>query len=1172
MADKLNPFEEDELIETQIDSTYFESPDASHSDDVPDTIGPTDISWDAIALKLLKDNHLLTALELHTELVESGRELPRLRDYFSNPGNFERIKEESPSPTLPRAPSVQTFDSLDFARYSDDGERQVDERVAVLEFELRKAQDTIKHLRATLTKEAENDLVSPDSSESVGMADSHAENIKPLEHKALNFLVNEYLLINNYKLTSVTFAEENEEQDFEDWDDVGLNIPRPPGLLHLFRDYGNHIMPQKESQDVGCEADIEDEHHFEMQQDWMHIKEQLESKVYELEDQLQIIGQENEVLSKQVQILKINPRNAHVVHSTSKSHKPKRSASDNLSEVKDISSNNLVEQSIENDWGAFHEHSKPVDELGHETSIADSNDVSPLINSKAEERTNAAELNTDVLDAAGGGGVGENTEQDQTIINSPACERKLSESFKSALQEVAFHISTNNRIVTEVSKSGHSDIEGLVLMLGRCLPHIVPNVLLAKREELIPLILCTAMLHPDSQERDHLLNILFNLIKKPDEEQRQMILTGCIAFAQHVGQTRLEAELLPQCWEQISHKYVERRLLVAEACGALASYLSYELRSSLLLSMLKQMLVDDKDEEVREAVVRSLGFLTGWICDADKFSEIYDLLRLALRDSSEKVVSSALHVFLPSFAAWAYELGHLEHQLTHSILRELEEMGALAVQKTTNSTTLPLDEGRFLLLLAQLQELIPFLFLSVLENGPYTSHLDLEDSKTPVFDLLQFPESTSLLSDLRVIVGDDRHLLALINKFEEHIGQEWVEPWEQYNWIINNLIARLLEVTMGVGLSLQKIVSSLCKYVFRVCRTFGRTFTNIKVKPKFEALVMLPEEEPDSEVNNGHTALTTCVVPVYAAGVLISFNMEDDRKRLAEFLQQVLCTLAFCQAPLDSLKAAFSELCLDAANHELLLNVLWIGVVHPSGHVRATAACMFELMIKHLGDNLISTRVVPALVTLANDPEISVRLSTIPSLGAIIEQITIREVLDRVYMQLQTFFDDPLYRDQHSIHVELIRTMARVGPNSEPRFRDEFILPRLAAMALANNHTTNETKKMDITLQLFEAYSAMSCCFINDQLIQEAMLPGLRCLQQDMAVIAPEHEEVVASMVREYECKIEGTRPADRSSSFTSTLSSQFAPGSEDMKSRVMSRIKDTTSKANLSNIFTRKK
>ena len=40
------------------------------------------------------------------------------------------------------------------------------------------------------------------------------------------------------------------------------------------------------------------------------------------------------------------------------------------------------------------------------------------------------------------------------------------------------------------------------------------------------------------------------------------------------------------------------------------------------------------------------------------------------------------------------------------------------------------------------------------------------------------------------------------------------------------------------------------------------------------------------------------------------------------------------------------------------------------------------------------------------------------------------------------------------------------------------ILPRLAAMASANNQMANETKKADIARQLFDAYSAMSCCCI----------------------------------------------------------------------------------------------
>ena len=49
-----------------------------------------DISYSDIASKLLRDGFLLTALELHCELTESGKELPKLKEFFSNPVNFEQ--------------------------------------------------------------------------------------------------------------------------------------------------------------------------------------------------------------------------------------------------------------------------------------------------------------------------------------------------------------------------------------------------------------------------------------------------------------------------------------------------------------------------------------------------------------------------------------------------------------------------------------------------------------------------------------------------------------------------------------------------------------------------------------------------------------------------------------------------------------------------------------------------------------------------------------------------------------------------------------------------------------------------------------------------------------------------------------------------------------------------
>lgn len=95
MADNTNtnPFSEDtdDFIEDELENAEIE---CSKDTDF------TDLTWDGIAARLLKENFLLTALEFHTEIVESGKELPRLRDYFSNPGNFERTKDDPTSPGL----------------------------------------------------------------------------------------------------------------------------------------------------------------------------------------------------------------------------------------------------------------------------------------------------------------------------------------------------------------------------------------------------------------------------------------------------------------------------------------------------------------------------------------------------------------------------------------------------------------------------------------------------------------------------------------------------------------------------------------------------------------------------------------------------------------------------------------------------------------------------------------------------------------------------------------------------------------------------------------------------------------------------------------------------------------------------------------------------------------
>ncbi|XP_035521946.1 RAB11-binding protein RELCH homolog isoform X2 [Morone saxatilis] len=1109
------------------------------------------VSVDVIAAQLLRDQYILTALEFHTELLEAGRELPRLRDYFSNPGNFERqsgtppAKDQvlGPGGPLNRAGSISTLDSLDFARYSDDGNRESDERVAVLEFELRKAKETIQALRANLTQAAESEVASQER-KNFKSSPEIQEPIRQLEKRALNFLVNEYLLKNEYKLSSITFSDENDDQDFELWDDVGLNIPKPPDLLHLYRNCGTPLPSPRDTVDVSVGVNFGDLPGNCIPQDPPKkpdlLQQQQTEVVQELEYQISLLNNEKQSLAEQIKKLQ------------SEIQTLKRTVSSPPPATLDLGSQNTSNPSSNTTTSSTAPLSVPPTDNGQYLDIRGVSEPETELHPPSTKNTSHPHPQS------------HNKLKSRPPVKFDQPNRKLSPAFLQALLSFC-RMCSDSRLGAEVSRIADSE-ESVMLMLGRCLPHIVPNVLLAKRErmvahlcqELIPLILCTACLHPEPKERDQLLHILFNLIKRPDDEQRQMILTGCVAFARHVGPTRVEAELLPQCWEQINHKYPERRLLVAEACGALAPYLPKEIRSSLVLSMLQQMLTEDKADMVREAVVKSLGIIMGYIDDPDKYSQGFELMLLSLGDPSERVVSAVHQVFIPAFAAWTTELGTLHTALIPSLLARIEK---LLMQGEHG-----LDEHKLHVFLSALQSLIPPLFAVVLQNAPFTSRAKL-DGDTPAIEVTRFPRPASPLQDVATLIGSREMLGALLLLYDHQLELEGTTGWDSLLWVVNQLLPQLIDIVSRINVTSSTCVHEFSRFFWRFCRTFGKIFTNTKVKPQFQEILRLSEENVD--VSAGNDILTKATVPIYATGVLTCYNQEEDRKLLVGFLEDVMTTLSLSHAPLDSLKASFVELGANPVYHELLLTVLWYGVVHTSALVRCTAARMFELVLRGMSEALVDRRAAPALITLCSGPEFSVRISTIPAFGTIMETVTQKELLERVKMQLASFLEDPQYQDQHSLHMEIIRTFGRVGPNAEPRFRDEFVLPHLHKLALANNSQAVESKRIDIATQLFEAYSALSCCFISEEVMVNHFLPGLRCLRADMEQLSPEHEVILSSMIKECEIKVENRGMADAQGSMS--IASSLV--GEDAKTKFLSKMGQlTTSGAMLANVFQRKK
>nr|XP_018668538.1 RAB11-binding protein RELCH isoform X1 [Ciona intestinalis] len=1093
--------------------------DSSESLETHNVETANEISIDDIAQALLKRNLILTALEFYTEIQEKGKDQTRLRNYFSNPSNFEQQITTKDSSGSERTASCSTFDSLDLARFSDDGAQIVDEKVAVLEFELRKAKDTIKSLRANLTQTAEqeaaclhNNVEKPTNggTQTLGKSDT-TDTIKPLELRAINHLVNEYLLNQGYRLSSITFADENDDQDFEDWHDVGLNTSKPPDLLHLYRDYDNHVIPKRTSCDVYTmteeilDEDFTEEISLEKNEENTRIMESLQSD-----------------------LLRLQEENTHL-----------------LAEIEKVKQ----------------ECVKAVEEIETKQKVipVTVDIVNPLVSSipTTEEQHTLTNNNHEQMN------YNQNSQYDASVTMdlSHTVPSQMPITFWEALVSKTQSNIEESWLKHEVMNICRTPSE-LVDLLSRCLPHIVPTVLLAKRDQLVPLLLGAASLHSDPSVRNQLLHLLFNLIKKPDPTQRQMILYGCKAYAKHVGVQRSEEELLPQFWEQIGHNFAERRQLVAEACGAIAPFLRPEMRGSLLMSILQQMQQEERLCDVRCSVVRSLAIINAFLDDEDKHKQSFQMLHKFLNDKEPDVVDATYSTYLPSYAMLAIHRGTLHTQLCTTLLDDLEAC--------VSNQSPPSDCHR---------EVTPLvLSISFLFAATLLQQQDVKDVQLSEVQDSRIPSFTQHLVEPSMIIGDK--LNTLISSFDQQTtyggGNDVI------TWIINQFCPRLLKILQMMTTVNMEIVCSLTNLTQTFCSLFGSNFTNNVVKPKFEKVM---EEDI--------TTLNTALLPAYAAGVILP----DAKEELNEFLLNSTISLSQAKLSLCGMQVALTLLRSMPANHDVIMQVLWSSVMHESAEVRESAASLLAVMTSsEIETRVLSTRVVPALITLSTDTDVNVRIATIHAFSSIVELPSAPlELIERVIVQMTELVSANVESDlasmdgtllgMHKVRMLIVSSSTKVAATAHPKFRDEFILPHLVAIAASNNQHTDSSKRSEIATLLLEAYTTLSCCFIASNLLQGSFLPGLKCLLTDMEALHKDRTGVVSSLISEVEQKLErGSVTSDTSPQLTHRtsignplsgavhLSQAVTIGAEDARKKILNTWGQLKAKGPPSPVFHWKK
>nr|CDS18951.1 lisH domain and HEAT repeat containing protein [Echinococcus granulosus] len=771
---------------------------------------------------LLKDKFFLTALEFHYELLERGISCDTLEEFFSNPENFYRFdSNRSEVISTNSHVSLSTSDSVDLRTGSEDQnsfEEQLKGNVdptnyfKVFEFELRKRNEEIKSLRRRLTTatvggKATEPLNSstPSNGECYDSKDSGpASNT---EIRALRFLINEHLLNNGYKLSAVQFAEECEvedQQDLDDWDDVGLTCNRPPNLLMLLR--SSWMLPCHKPLRSGSSTP----HSARPQATVVNATAEFTDEAVQTELSAGILDEELETNKTALSALRCNFEATKAELEVSR-----QQIGDLRGKVMRIEAENVSLAQESTYWrNQLLCLKRDYPDLVGTTVVKASKNAAP-----AQSLSNGyVELGTEDADSAEKSSENGHIKTSspvpsppcadplaskvtaplpKLVINNPQFIRRCAPEFVCCASELLPPVETEE-VPLEVSRLADT-LDEIIVAIGSQIQSILKHLPDDRKTLALPLLIQAICLHPDAEVRDQLLRTLFNLFTdSPEADTKEVeikragtILHQCRDLATCLGPQRIESELLPQIWSQLNERPSNslRKLLIS-ACGVIAPATPSRLRSSLLLSILLQSIEEEKAEEVRAVALRSLAAVVALMEDRDKVPQLVTTFDTVFRadwthsppattalpcphvvtygclpclvsrcsmGTCPSVITASCNWLLPTVAQWCLEVGSFNDLLLKPWLQRLMNLCfTLDVSKSRPKSGSVLAAPRRLkaafstdelfCIMTVLNRLVPFVFVSVLESLTLLRP-DTEDCDDLVLD--------DVVEDVKKAEGED---------------------------------------------------------------------------------------------------------------------------------------------------------------------------------------------------------------------------------------------------------------------------------------------------------------------------------------------------------------------------------------------------------------------------------
>ncbi|KAB2057556.1 hypothetical protein ES319_A11G176900v1 [Gossypium barbadense] len=1081
---------------------------------------------------LLEENYLLTAFELLHELLDDGRDAQamRLKEFFADPSHF-------PVDQISRYSSLGVVDPQSLLEEKE----AIEEKLALSDYELRLAQEDVMKLKTELQMKVDlrRDRLSESSvSNNINHAlevhrhkrDVPFSTLGPLkanERKDLNCAVKEYLLIGGYRLTAMTFCEEVTDQNLDVWANSPASVP--DALRHYYYQY---LSSSSEAAEEKISMIRENESLQKAIESLNYEKELLMKNKDLAEGQINALTKSLAATQKELK----DKENLiqDVKHAWEHQRKELNDCRAEITSPKmhiegSSSVQNPVTSSVESAQPqAFENYKKEIVSLQKEIERlkAEKRDIPDLSDSSCAEKEStyteekvvevdenktlishpvepAGPIDSNSLSASVQA-FDNSTHKPEDNLAEPAMNpSSTADGFSSSRtlpQQNEKPPSEDSRLhsKSETPSSGPAPDNmglGTIQILADALPKIVPYVLINHREELLPLIMCAIERHPDNATRDSLTHTLFNLIKRPDEQQRRIIMDACVSLAKNVGEMRTEIELLPQCWEQINHMYEERRLLVAQSCGELAEFVRPEIRDSLILSIVQQ-LIEDPATVVREAAAHNLALLLPLFPHMDKYFKVEELMFQLACDPSGVVVETTLKELLPALVNWGNKLDHILRVLISHILDSAEHCPPLSgVEGSVESHLRVLGEQErwnLDILLRILADLLPHVHQKAIETCPFSS---VSESNGPIF-------SSSVLE---LYAGG-------------HI------EWPAFEWMHVDCFSALIRLSCLLPQKEDSLRNRTTKFLLAVSERFGESYSTHIMMPVFLVAVgdaadftFFPPNihsrirglKPRTSVAERLAVLG--ILPLLLAGVLGS---PGKREQLADYLRKLLVEGAMKENQSithnNDIVNAVRFLCTFEEHHTLIFDILWEMVVSSNIELKIGAANILKVIVTYVDAKVASTHVLPALITLGSDQNLKVKNASIDAFGAVAQHFKNDMIVDKIRVQMDAFLED----GSHETTMAVVRSLVVALPHTTERFRDYF-LTKIFQLTSMPAFATDGMSRRERANVFCEAICAVDATDISANSIRDFLLPSIQNLLRDPDTLDPAHKEALEIILKE---------------------------------------------------------